>query len=258
MKKARYILFTFAILLPFVCSAQDNRIAHYLGLSANGGFLQARDSITNNGKDLQANFVYEYHFKHFILQTGAGIGYASLNSPHFQTQGKLENQTDELGFPYTLVYSSSKSINYKYGYVQVPILLGAQYNQLYFLVGAKAGFDFIGKMRATESLSKTAQYDRYVSPLPLENRPKITNTNDKPFILDTRLSAEIGLRLTRKHYVSSYRTNTIPTCRIGAYFDYGLIPIGAVLEDYAFDLSCGIKATLLFQPAKIGGCKCPK
>lgn len=238
--------------------SQDNRHAHFFGFAANAGYLGVNDTAAwRNGGEGVVDFVYEYHFKHFILHTGAGIGYARLSSPHFQAQGETPGLTDDLGYEYTLRYSTSKVENYKYGKVEVPLMIGGGWDKIYFLAGAKVGFNFYGASVINENISMTADYEMYTTPLPLDNRIRTTKEHMVPFTLDARLSAEVGFMLTPAPTFTSYGSlSRRPLCRLGLYVEGGLIPVSKMLKTPTFDVAGGLRLTILFTKVKKSNCMC--
>lgn len=255
LRKFFLILFSFAVLS---LAAQDNRHAHFFGFAANAGYLGINDTAAwRNGGEGLADFVYEYHYRHFILQTGAGIGYARLTSPHVQAAGETPGMVDNLGYEYTLRYSTSKVENFKYGKLQVPIMLGAGWDKIYFLAGAKVGFNFYGQSVIDENISMTADYEMYVTPLPLENRIRTTKAQQVPFTLDARLSAEVGFMLTPTPKLTSFGSlSKRPLCRLGVYFESGVIPISDLFKNPTLDIAAGLRLTILFTKVKKANCMC--
>lgn len=193
---------------------------------------------------------YELHHRHFMMKVG----------PEF----RLFTSQDNLNFasPYDIVQQDYTSMVQHYsfdklhetqvvGQVMLPIMLGGNFDEYYFLVGAKAGYTVLGswKQHGKMTTSVTEQMavedwtdmpNHYlVQEAKLAEHPLYNGTakGKNPFGLDVTLSAEFGINLD-DFLPADWQQDNMESehpwhFRLGAFIDYGL-PLISVSNNTPF------------------------
>lgn len=196
----RRIIIAIFLLFPIFGYADYNGV----GIKIAFGYHDAMAIPTKNenGIATSLNLAYEYNKQHFLFQIGTGIHY-SYHDAHLQPhQGTFQNMIDEDGdmCNYGYVFDNRHD-NACVWALDVPILLGGQWNYMYFLVGGKAQYSFKGKFKEQASLKTFGEYPNLIDYL--ENMPNhnywedVVITSQQRFALPLALhvSAEIGIDL---------------------------------------------------------------
>lgn len=146
MKNRLLILWTILAILPVRLIAQDDRLAHNIGLSVEAGFsnlffgskLGKTDyAVPSVGGGGGAALFYELKYRHFLVRTGFGLDYAAnLNRQHLP-----EYSAHIIEYPdMTWHYDFQRFIeNTTYGVGYVPVSVGGIFDKVFFLAGAKIG-----------------------------------------------------------------------------------------------------------------------
>ena len=127
--------------------------------------------------------------------------------------------------------------------VGVPIMLGGEFKQFYFAVGAKAKYGLMGNYLTKTALTTWAQDPEFIENL--ENLPNhniaLNNLQSKGslnFGLDVTASAEVGIILDKWMSISAttlgddVRTRKDISYRLGLFVDYGVLNIS---KNFAHD-----------------------
>jgi len=106
---------------------------------------------------------YELSIKKFLLQTG--VGYQYLNAS-LQLQDSLHNLMllDSEGdiFRGYFLFSENKD-SYRVGSVTIPLLLGAKFNNIYFLAGVKMGINISTTSTHQSKIRSYADYAQFIN-----------------------------------------------------------------------------------------------
>lgn len=183
-------------------------LRHMLGFSIQagyGGLQMTKMDMLNKSLGMGAGlgFVYQMHYKAFLFQTG------------LEADGYLNQQTLKFpAAPVTFVAPdrAEASVNHYYefnpytetqlySFVNVPIMLGAQANRFYFLVGAKLGVNPFSASRISATMNTWLNDANIAAPQiaytsTQRNMPfkKVSTYN----LFNCTLSGEIGLCLDKK------------------------------------------------------------
>jgi hypothetical protein len=134
---------------------------------------------------------------------------------------------DTEGDPFIMEYVNVRKNkdNYNVGYVNIPLLLGGQFGDIYFLVGGKFGLNMFANAKTSSVHNTIGHYPQFIDPF--ENMPKHSFVTDMPTSDKTEFrlgynivaSAEIGktfffnTKKTRWHY------------RVALFADYGVMSV---------------------------------
>ena len=158
---------------PFVADPQQPE--NYLRLYIKAGYAAMFDNLGVNNKNGAADlsnrmllggpgagigFGYDFEYKVFRLNTGVEFNYLRSTSRYAfdATRNMTVNQG---GTPIPMTY------NYRFGYlnetrnlmhVGIPVLVGAQFNKFFFMVGARAGYNLSANATTSGNYDVTA-YD---------------------------------------------------------------------------------------------------
>lgn len=159
--KRVYILLSL-VALGFTAMAQEAGTHHYINLYGKAGWAGMLDGINSYGKTVDAASLGTYDMSNKTLfggpGAGLGLGY-ELQAGHFLFDVGIEAEwlrsTSKYAFgvsrdmvdPYNLTYiyrfydwrETRNTV-----YASVPIMLGAQFGNFYFLAGAKVGYGIMG------------------------------------------------------------------------------------------------------------------
>lgn len=139
-----------------------------VGIYAEGAYSMLLNNCqqalnTPGGLGTALGFVYEFQDYIFRLQLGVGGQYQVVRNNVTDMLWIDNSVADAYDYPYHLHYSfydrTDQSQNI---YLQVPVLVGANFQGFYFLVGFKAGLHMWGNTRMRATGSTTATYDQFI------------------------------------------------------------------------------------------------
>lgn len=176
---------------------------------------------------------YELYANRFLLDVGVGINVShsafSLN-PYAST---LPDQTDSEGDKFNYIFTlNDRQDAYTNTSLQIPLLLGAQLNRFYFLVGVKLDASLLVNTRVSTVISSEGEYPMFIDPFTgmpehmffndyvLEQKGKVD------FKTNVMASAEIGWRLGHIDNSTGFDVPKPKTLyRIGLFADYGIFDV---------------------------------
>lgn len=168
---------------------------------------------------------YEMQYEHFLLQTGLHINGAQENFRLRDGKYALRTSTDSEGYIFDFWYKQENRIDkYSLASVQIPLLLGGEFNRFYFLAGAKVNIHLFAKAHASGIYSSLGDYDPMIDEFEdMPNHQFFSDYNavsdeNYSFKHDVLLSGEFGLRLG-----NLYRASADSKVRLAIYLDYGLL-----------------------------------
>ena len=105
---------------------------------------------------------YELQQKHFLLTAGldANPSYSVFSLMPYQTSFRdVDTQQDMMTYTY---YFHDRKDAYTNVAMQVPVLLGAQFDKVYFLVGAKVSMSLFGQSNGTSLVNSEGAYEQFI------------------------------------------------------------------------------------------------
>lgn len=239
MKKNVRISILFAVLWATVApiSAQ---VTHYLGAWAQGGEYTYRAVIARENFDMKSSlggggglgFVYEMRAgEHFLLDVGVGGNSAWTRFKVPDRRYVLHNMLDSEGEVFDYVYDvQHRRDAYWVTSIQVPLLLGGQWDRFYFLAGAKFDMALFSTATTVAEVSTLGDYKQYITPL--HNIPAQGFRDNMPFVQQQRVSfkpnvtasLELGCRLGDIYKDKGFDVpNQTVQYRIAVFADYGIL-----------------------------------
>lgn len=235
---------------------------------------------------------YELQKGHFLFTVGVNANLAhsvfDLNKFTYSFPA-VDTEGDELS--YNIVANNRKD-SYTNTSVQVPLMLGGQFNRFFFLLGAKLDMSVVCATRVKTEISTKGDYPQFMDPF--EHMPEhgfydneLFNRKGKiSFAPNVMASAEIGWRLGLIAHGTGYDVPKPKTIyRLSLFADYGLLDLhkreyrepftwqDAVIDANVIDnigmndvlstsvahkavnnLMVGIKFTVLFRLPERGNC----
>lgn len=218
---------TLAIVLLLLSCAVTNA-QHWFGVAVDADLAWQLDKMNITKAKLggggSVGAVYQFQYNHFTLETGISGSYLLYNvgvadsllhyemidtkGTQFTYNGYLKNRKD---------MSKNLSIN-------IPLMLGAEFNYFYALAGAKLSLNLLTRTKQTALLSTTGDYDMYYETLVdmpnhgFHDFEKEQTTGTMKFkMLDLRVAAEIGTLF--------YSSNRSAKYRIGVFAEYGVLNV---------------------------------
>lgn len=200
---------------------------HWIGVSADADLAWQLDKMpetkTKLGGGGGIGFVYQFQHNHFILETGLKGKF--INNPVGVADSLLHfNMIDTKGTPFIYNgYLKDRTDVSKNLFVNLPLMLGVEYNYFYGLVGAKLNYTLLSHTHQTAQLATTGDYDIYYETL--ENVPthgfhgyiKEESKGSMNYKLDARVAAELGTVF--------YSSNRSMKYRIGVFAEYGVLNV---------------------------------
>lgn len=188
------------------------------------------------GYGVGAGVLYEYRKDHFLLDVG--VGFLWQDVAHLLPRQQFTTDIiDTQGSPATLLYQVDRNDRSRMGYVEVPLLVGGNWNRFYLLGGVKVGVPVFGNTCSTADISDIGLYDQYFVPfeeMPNHgfrmNVPEQRHADRLTYKADTRLSLELGANLGQAYIhqgtdsvsEQEQRRADKVTYRLGVFADYGL------------------------------------
>ena len=139
--------------------------------------------LAGNGFAPAAGVGYRLVYNHFLLDVGLGAEYRQAwLRPTALTQ-VYEQATDEQGYAYTGHHSwTARRSVMKHVGLNLPVMLGGEWEKFYFLAGVKLNADIWGRSSEQGYYSLEATYDRYMDPFTdMPNHGYVTN---EPYTCD--------------------------------------------------------------------------
>ena len=224
-------LFLFVLLaLAVHVHAQSSGNRHNIVLWGSAGYSNLlNDAVavrSSGGIGAAIGVGYEWHRNRFMLQTGAefNLHNSKLALDDFIAYFDMldsDNPREE----YIGIFEYSGSMDkYTMSYVNVPLMLGFQWERFYFLAGAKAGFNIQATSQVTTTLETAGLYFDAIEPfrnIPgrFYTREVEENPNSLKLGLNTVASAELGF------YLGDRATKNKTRYRLAVFCDYGLMNI---------------------------------
>ena len=217
MKTTAIKLFIFLacwIFIPYTAHAQeDNRPTNYIGLQLGGGFSNL--FVTNPGGGIVSNpmqlgggamvgVFYNFEYKHFLIHTGFGVSHTYNRNP-FDIQDITTAIAEYPTMQYHYTFDNYMA-HTMYGQGYVPVMLGANYEKWYFLIGTKVGLiKFGGYTRSETDVTVWATDDDIIDPLEglFTHEMQTYHLQSQQHVLDFRplnvmASAELGITLNHR------------------------------------------------------------
>ena len=159
--------------------------------------------------------------QHFILQIGAEATYnhsrVSVEDSHLSYLMKYSEKWDSVVYSGLLDQRCDASYTMA---IRIPVMLGAEYEYLYFLAGAKLHLNLSGKAHSSAFLTTKGEILHLIgivenAPLLGFDEKSINNTSNISYSIDLRPSIEVGAVLYNRQ-----RDNKM---HLGLFAEYGLL-----------------------------------
>lgn len=208
-------------------SAQTHLIGGWLGAAENSVLTNRGTSLGVSG---ELGLTYSIHHKHFLFNTGVGISdggtWFTVADDHHEMPGSVDRD----GYEFTFVYDvAGRKDKVNLLSLSVPLRLGAYFEPVYFLAGARLSLPFVANGGVSADVSTYGDYPHFLDPftgMPEHQYFLATEMrwNDPVKALtDVLLSGEIGYALT-----SASRPMVFT---VGLYAEYGVLrsfsPVGS-------------------------------
>ena len=213
----------------------------------------------SNGVGTGIGIGYRYAYKHLLIDVGLGCDYRYRVNQLTDISDIEQPAVDEEGYDYMGLHTwSGRQNTWQNVGLNIPIMIGGEWNSVYFLVGAKLNVNVWGRTQEKGKYSLAADYDRYMDPFSgMSNHGYVT---DEPyacaptacsFSWDVRACAEVGYCLSGP--ASYSRTRSVsPRYYLGAYAEYGIAPNNKIYNS----LEVGAKLTILLPIKAKEACMC--
>lgn len=214
---------------------------------------------TSAGANTSLGFGYRLRHKHFLFDTGLGVGYAYIHNSLEDLTTVSDMQDEDGEWFHANHYYTQRKDNKQVVALQIPVLLGGEWNKLYALAGVKLSANIYGASTLNGLYTLTGEYDRFIDPF--EQMPTHNFVTDQPYTtertalestFDIRLAAEFGGRLTdRESDDNIYRTGPRTDVYLAAFAEYSVYHSAQTNP-----LVIGLKLTMLWNLPKKHSCLC--
>ena len=248
--KNRVVKYLLLVLLTVAFAPVSAQVSHYLGAYVQGGEYSYRAVLDRTNFDMKTSlggggglaFVYEMRAgRHFLLDAGVGANTAWTRFKVPDRQYVLHNMIDSEGEVFDYLYNvEHRRDAYRVTSLQVPLLLGGQWGNFYFLAGAKFDLALMTVATVKAGVSTLGDYPQYM--VPLHNIPAQGFVDNMPFVAvqpvslkpNVTASFEVGARLGDVYKDTGYDVpKQTVQYRIAAFADFGLfesqVPKGSIL-----------------------------
>ena len=234
----RYILIVFCALVCAYTHAQTElspEIRYFISLNGDLGYSALLHNIENYkpSSGMNANIGASFRFYHnkFIMSAGVEASYQlninkienmDFSLPMKDTEGDLFNM-------HVLVYKSqdrTHTVN-----MNVPVLVGGEWQRFYFMVGPKVGINMFATALSEAEYSTYGEYERYYADFHnMENHQFVTDNQMVSGVLDMKWNmnlmahVEVGARVDDVYKHRTFRINPdMIRMYLSAYVDFGLL-----------------------------------
>ena len=257
-----------AILLMFlavVSMSAQGRADNFLRLSFDAGYAAQPQLNPNHSQGLSSNGAlgalsvgYRLKKQAFLMDLGLGVGY-TYYADGLADSVYVMQQVDKEGESFTAhnVYASRLTNTHSLS-LQLPIMLGAQWNMLYFLAGVKLYAHVPMDTYESGLYSLAGEYDRFIDVF--ENMPTDGFVLNEPYekamemdvFMDARFCAELGILLNRVGGAAFDATS-------GTRMDIALsafVECGVDFPALHLPVAAGVRLTMLFPMKQSSRCMC--
>lgn len=238
-------------LLSAIASMAQN---HYIRLSPSVGF--ATDFATDKSVGGAAEFGggYRMDWNHLAADVGVGVQYLNFHNrmPDMHSDPPA---FDEQNVPYVghALWSQRNNVSNRI-HINIPVMLGGQWEKIYFLVGAKVNLHVWGNLAEEGLYTYTGEYERYLEPLKdmpqhgfVTDEPYSKNNQSIDFGYDVRVAAEVAYSI----YGEANARYNKPSYFVGLFAEYSVLHP----SDF-YPLVVGAKVTMLWPIKKRKQCMC--
>lgn len=191
-------------------------------------------SLTPGGGAISLGMCYEYQIDRLRFQVGAGLRGQSVKNYMSDTTIIRDYVHDTQGYNYRLKYDfRNREDKTRNLYVQVPLMIGYGFNNMYFMVGAKFQYAIAGNTCVLDTGVTTGTYSQYLGLY--EEMDNHGLRKDVPYYnnrlprlqlkADILVSAEIGYEWVWENKLNRNTSHTTKETRfrIAAFADYGVL-----------------------------------
>ncbi|MCQ2347013.1 MAG: hypothetical protein MJZ92_03700 [Paludibacteraceae bacterium] len=217
--------------LPLAASAQKTGTTHNCVIWLDGGATSLIGTMPQAspawGGGGSLGLGYELQAHSFLFQTGLGARYTQdglrINDGRFV----LPDQYDSQGFKFNYIYEQSRrNDTYRNIEMDLPLLVGAQFNHFYFLAGAKIQFALYKNSSSKGYYSTLGEYIELIDPFEdmpnhkfFVDKPRSSSSVDHKASFNVAASAEIGGEFALSHTANKHESYM----RIAAFIDFSLL-----------------------------------
>lgn len=244
MKRFQYIAVILAF-LPLTVSAENHVINKFVVTADAGGSTligTMPQASPNWGGGGSLGLGYELQKNNFIFQTGLGARFTQVGLRINDGKYVLYDQYDSQNFKFNYIYEESRrSDKYNNISMMLPIMFGANFNHVYFLLGAKAQFALYRGASTKGYYSTSGEYIELIDifeDMPnhkfFVDKERSASLVDHTASFNVAAAAEIGGEFA----INSYSKHT-SSMRIAAFVDFSLLDCHKVTHDPLLQLPTG-------------------
>lgn len=253
-RKIGLLLLALLLIIPFAdVDAQKRKrrkkdeskaISSFIDIYGGGGYSSLLhnvegSSIPGGGAGMLGLGYFMKHKSGFNFRGGLEVMYLnsttrmdnfSYSGDFFYSDANKKDYLMKLSMAYSDYSESQNRLS-----LNIPIMFGAQFNQFYFLAGAKAGIKMMGNYAMHANLTTTLKDDELIDIMGNMSTHALGTTevqykNKLGLGFDVAVSAEVGLCLDKYFPASALEygggnNRRAVSYRVGAFVDYGVMNI---------------------------------
>lgn len=203
---------------------------------------------------------YRYVHNAFMLDLGLGMEYRYRFNRPYEVKNVMAPAVDDLGVAYIGHHAwTGRQTRWQHVGVNIPVMAGGQWNQIYVLAGVKANIDLWGNSYEKGAYTLTGDYDQMMDPINgvaghgfVKDEPYRMPNQTTALAWDIRACAEIGYCLNARSGRNSYKHRHEPKYYVGAFAEYAFL---GTKETY-LPLLAGVRVTALIALPEKPHCNC--
>lgn len=226
-----------SLLLLLVSLGSRAAVNHFITLTGQVGehsWITGTDAVKANssfGIGGGVGVHYELQKKHFLLTAGldANPSYSVFSLVPYQTSFEcLDTQQDRMTYTY---YFHDRKDAYTNVALHVPLMLGGQFDKVYFLVGAKVSMSLFGQANGFSLVNSEGSYQQFIGDFKdmyehaFFTDHQVATQMPIAFNMNVLASLELGLRLGDGYKATGfgYKQKQKIQYRVALFADYGVL-----------------------------------
>lgn len=260
---AHYIRFNADFLYARDFAGADAGTPNTMSLSEAQAWIgsgKAEALLNSNGFAPAIGFGYRYTYRALMIDFGLGAEFRYTTDGPNAIVDLMAPATDDTGLAFAGYYTwNNRMVNMQHVGLQLPLMIGGQWNRIYVMAGVKANIDIWNRSSEKGNYTLWGDYGDFMDPIRdvpehgfVTNEPYETAPVNGAIGWTIRACAEVGVCLNPQSGKNSYSRKPQPKYYIGAYAEYGFI---GNQESYR-PLLAGIRLTILLPLSEKRVCRC--
>lgn len=204
---------------------------------------------------------YRYTHRMLLVDVGLGVEYRYRINHPYDIEDVKADATDDTGMAYIGHHTwSDRETRFEHVGVTLPVMIGAEWNNIYFMAGVKAGVDIWGRSKEKGAYTLQGEYPYYGNAI-FVNMPNHGFVDkvayEEPSVPSSiawniRACAEVGYCISSLWTEKGFGRKARPRYYAGAFVEYGFAGANTNYRP----LLAGIRLTALLPIPEPERCNC--